>query len=398
MSFLGGVFGSGRNRFGKKVLEQVLGYDAVESARFDAEAYEIAYLLKNGYAAKLNLDTLYRRFDGKIGAGLFEAVDALLLPPDAPAGWEQVAPRLRPVLRKAGYGATKLDGVDGRDLVLARPALPYLSELVVIDLPSTVQFVTRRDLSRWGVDAETVYSIAHANLAELAMNTMDAFEPVNGVRVLEFADDDGESYVGSLPLMAGWLAGAAVRSGTRPLLFLPGHLGMFVVLGATPEILVQLMHLAEERYEAALRPLSTVPYTIDDDGELVPYQVDSDHPAYTAVRHAEIQLAVSAYRAQTERLRAEREDETGIPELLHLRNPDGTETTMTSWPDGTPNLLPRAHYICFVAHDGDVFRVAWDHVTRLVPLDPAPDYDPPRYRVHDHPPAEIMNQLRALSS
>ncbi|APA97321.1 hypothetical protein [Nocardia seriolae] len=396
MSFLGGIFGSGRNRFGKKVLERVLGHDAVESARFDAQAYEIEYTLKNGYAAKLNLDTLYRRFDGKIGGALFEAVDRLLLPPDAPRGWEEVAPKLRPVLRPAGYGA--VERRDGRGRALSRPALPYLSELVVIDLPRTVQFVTEHDLSRWGVDADTVYSIAHANLTDLAMNTLSAFDPPQGVRVLEFADDDGESYVGSLPLMAGWLAGVGVRTATRPLLFLPGHLGMFVVLGATPEILVQLMSLAAERYEAALRPLSTVPYTVDEEGEVVPLRVDAEHPAHPAIRRAEVRLAVGVYRAQAERLRAARDREGAIMELLPLPDPDGGQATMTSWPDRSTLLLPKADYICFGGPGGDMFRVRWDEVARLVDLALADDYDPPRYRVHGHPPADIMTRLRALSS
>ncbi|MTE14080.1 hypothetical protein [Nocardia aurantiaca] len=398
MGFLGGVFGSPRIRFGKKVLEQVRGYEAVETAQFDAEAYEIAYRLRNGYVAKLNLDTLYRRFNGKISAGLFDAVDNLILPPDAPEGWEQVAHRLRPVLRRAGYGAVKVAGLDGRDLVLSRPALPYLSELVVIDLPSTVQFVTEQDLSRWGVDAEHVYSIAHANLTELAMNTMEAFDPPQGVRVLDFADDDGESYVGSLPLVAGWLEGVRARTDTRPLLFLPGHLGMLVVLGATPAVMPQLLALAAERQEAALRPLSAVPYTVDDNGEVIPLEVPEDHPAYSLIRRAQARLAVGAYHAQTEKLRAEEGCEGAIMELLHVRAPDGGEYTMTSWTDGATTLLPVADFICFVTGEGDVFRVAWDDVSGLVPLKLAAEYDPPRYRVHDHPPAEIMTRLRALAS
>ncbi|WP_040863362.1 hypothetical protein [Nocardia niigatensis] len=398
MSFLGGVFGSPRNRFGRKVLEQVRGYEAVETAHFDTEAYEIGYRLKNGYVAKLNLGTLYRRFDGKITAGLFEAVDNLLLPPEAPEGWEQVAPKLRPVLRRAGYGAVTVAGLDGRDLVLTRPALPYLSELVVIDLPSTVQFVTKQDLSRWGVDADQVYGVAHANLTELAMNTMAAFDPPQGVRVLDFADDDGESYVGSLPLVAGWLAGVRARTDTRPLLFLPGHLGMLVVLGATTETLPQLLELAAERLEAAVRPLSAVPYTLDDNGEVVPYEVPADHPAHAAIRRAQAQLAVGAYHAQTEKLRAGEEREGAIMELLHVRAPDGSEYTMTSWTDGVTNLLPAADFICFVTGEGDVFRVAWDVVCGLASLELAAEYDPPRYRVHDHPPAEIMTRLRALAS
>lgn len=397
MSFLGGVFGSPRNRFGKKILEQVRGYDAVEFAQFDAEAFEIAYRLTNGYAAKLNLDTLYRRFDGKISAELFEAVDALLLPPEAPAGWDEVSPKLRPVLRRAGYGAVQVAGVNGRDLVLTRPALPYLSELVVIDLPSTVQFVTRQDLSRWGVDDEQVYAVAHANLTELAMNTLTAFDPGHGVRVLDFADDDGENYVGSLPLVAGWLAGVRARTGSTPLFFLPGHLGMLVVLGSTPEALPQLLALAAERHEAALRPLSAVPYTVDDNGDLMPLRVPEDHPAHAEIRHAQARLAVGAYRSQTEKLRAEAEREGAIMELLHVRAPDGSEYTMTSWTDGTTNLLPAADFICFVTGEGDVFRVAWDDVSGLVPLELADEYDPPRFRVHDHPPAEVMTRLRALA-
>ncbi|MFE3798222.1 hypothetical protein [Nocardia tengchongensis] len=397
MSFLGGVFGSPRNRFGRKILEQVRGYEAVEFAQFDAEGFEIAYRLRNGYAAKLNLDTLYRRFEGKISAEVFDAVDNLLLPPEAPAGWDEVSPKLRPVLRRAGYGSVQVAGRNGRDLVLTRPALPYLSELVVIDMPSTVQFVTRQDLSRWGVDAEQVYAAAHANLTELAMNTMTAFDPPEGVRVLDFADDDGENYVGSLPLVAGWLAGVRARTGTIPLLFLPSHLGMLVGLGATPAAMPQLLALAAERYEAALRPLSAVPYTVDDNGDLMPLSVPEDHAAYGEIQHAQAQLAVGAYRAQTEKLRAEEDREGAIMELLHVRAPDGAEYTMTSWTDGATNLLPAADFICFVTGEGDVFRVAWDDVSALVPLELAAEYDPPRFRVHDHPPVEVMTRLRALA-
>ncbi|MFE3059779.1 hypothetical protein [Nocardia sp. NPDC059239] len=400
MSFLGGVFGSPRNRFGKKVLEQVLGYEAVETAHFDTEAFEIGYRLKNGYVAKMNLGTLYRRFDGKITAGLFQAVDSLILPPEAPQGWEQVAPRLRPVLRRAGYGSgtIRVGELEGRDLVLSRPALPFLIEMVVIDLPSTVQFVTKQELSSWGVDAEQVYAVAHANLTELAMNTLEALEPPQGMRVMDFVDDDGESYVGSLPLVAGWLEGVRARTATRPLLFLPGHLGMLVVLGATPTALPQLLALAAERLEGALRPLSAVPYTVDDNGDVVPFEVAADHPVYGLIRRAQAQLAVAAYHAQTERLRAEAEREGAIMELLHVRAPDGSEYTMTSWTDGVTNLLPAADFICFVTGDGDVFRVAWEDVSGLVALELAAEYDPPRYRVHDHPPAEIMNRLRTLAS
>ncbi|MGW4243839.1 hypothetical protein [Nocardia sp. NPDC004722] len=393
MGFLGGMFGSGRNRFGKKVLAQVLAYDAVEAAHFDPGAYEIAYRLRNGYAAKLDLDTLYRRFGGRISAAVFEAVGGLILPPQAPPDWDRVAPKLRPVLRRAGYGAAR----DGRDPVLARPRLPYLSELVVIDLPTTVQFVTEQDLSRWGVDADEVYTVAHTNLTEPAMNALATFEPDPGVRVFEFADEGGESYVGSLPLVAGWLSGVQARTGTRPLLFLPAHVGMFIALGATPETLVRLQQLAQERHDTAPRPLSTVPYTIDDDGELIPLPVGPDHPAHTAVRHAAITLAVNAYRAQTERLRAHPDQAAVIADLLHLHEPDGTETTMTSWPDGPPTLLPKADHICFTARDAQIFRVAWNDVAGLVPLPPADGYDPPRYRVAAHPPAETMTRLRALA-
>ncbi|WP_433666880.1 hypothetical protein ACQP06_25000 [Nocardia sp. CA-136227] len=397
MSFLGGVFGSPRDRFGKKILEQVRGYEVVEFARFDPEAFEIACRLRNGYAATLKLEMLYRRFGGKVGAELFAVIDSMLLPPAARESWDEVSPKLRPVVRRAGYGAVRVAEADSRDMVLTRPALPYLCELVVIDLPSTVQFVTRQDLSRWGVDEEQVYAVAHANLTELAMSTMTAFDQAEGVRVLDFTDDDGENYVGSLPLVAGWLAGVGARTGTTPLLFLPGHLGMLVVLGATPAAMPQLLALASERHEAALRPLSAVPYTVDDNGDLTPLRVPEDHPAYAEIRHAQAQLVVGAYRSQTENLREEDDREGAIMELLLVSAPDGSEYTMTSWTDGATNLLPAADFICFVTGDGDVFRVAWDDVSGLVPLELADEYDPPRFRVQDHPPAEVMARLRALA-
>ncbi|MFF2557338.1 hypothetical protein ACFVUS_40495 [Nocardia sp. NPDC058058] len=400
MSFLGGVFGSARNRFGEKVLAQVLGYEGIESAEFDAAAFEVRFRFRESGHGKLMLDTLYTRCQGQPDAERERRVDDLVgeyLTESAPDTWDAVAGRLRPVLRGSERSRIDLEGFEGRDVMVWRPALPYLIELVVVDMPATMHFVNRLDLERWGVDAEQVFRAAHVNMAGLAMNTLAAFEPTTNTRVLEFADDDGESYVGSLPLVAGWLAGVATRTGTRPIVLMPGHLGMFVVLDSSDEQLPAFLEMAANKYDEALRPLSPLPYTVDAEGDLVPLQVPQGHPGWSALRSAEARLAAHAYRVQTEYLRADRYREEAVSEVMHVRAPDGTEHTMTPWTDGVPTLLPYAHFVCLVTMTGEVFRVAWEDVAAHVSLTPAPGFDPPRYRVEDHPPAGVMDRLRALS-
>ncbi len=400
MSFLGGVFGSARKRFGEKVLAQVLGYDGIESAEFDADAFEVRFRFREAGYGKLTLDTLFKRCAGQPDAERERRVGDLLRDfrtENEPDTWDSVVGRLRPVLRGSERMHVELEGFEGRDLMLWRPALPCLIEMVVVDRPSTIQFVNTLDLERWGVDADQVFRAAHVNMAGLAMNTLAAFEPPTGTKVLEFADDDGESYVGSLPLIEGWLAGVRTRTGTSPIVLMPGHLGMFVVLGATAEQLPVFLELAREKYDEALRPLSPLPYTVDAEGEVVPFRVPEGSPGWQEIRGAEAGMAAHSYRVQTERLRAERYREEAVSELMHVRAPDGTEHTMTPWTDGVPTLLPRAHFVCLVTMTGEVFRVAWEDVVAHVPLTPAPGFDPPRYRVDDHPSAEVMDRLRALA-
>lgn len=401
MSFLGRIFGSRRERFGQHVLGLVRAYDEVEVAEFDSDSYVIDYRIRGGGQARMALDILYRRFNGLTGFALTRAVADLVEPRFGnrePERWEQVAGRLRPVLRPSGRNHSRFADIDASQLLLARATLPYLVEMVVVDMPTTMRFVTTQDLDNWGVDADHVFTIARSNMAEPAMNTLESLEPPSNTRVVEFADESGDSYIGSLPLVPGWLDGVATRTGSRPLVFLPGHAGMFLVLGATEDMLVPLLDFAEEHWDAALRPLSPVPYTIDGGGELVPLEVPQGHPAWQAIRHAEARLAAGSYGAQTEHLRSAEYREEAVSELLHVRAPDGTEHTVTSWTDDVTTLLPRAHYICFVSNDGDVFQVDWDVVAAHVNLTPAAGYEPPRYRVESHPPAEVMERLRALGS
>lgn len=397
---MGRIFGSPRDRFGRHILARVLAFEGVDAAEYDPDSYEITYRCGSARAT-LGLDILFRRFDGEIGPELEQAVAELLEPIAtglSPDSWEYAEPRLRPVLRQAGLARIGLGDFHGQDVVLGRPAVPYLNEMVVVDMPTTIRFVTVFDLRRWGVDADQVFATAHGNLTELAMNTMAVFEPSERTQVLEYPDDDGDTYVGSLPLIPGWLAGARTRTGAEALVFLSGHLGMFITIGATDELVNSLLAVADQRYDDALRPLSPVPYTVDEDGALVPYRVPRNHPVWPALRHAEAKLAVAVYGPQTEMLRADPEEEAVASALLHVRGPDGIEHTMTPWPAGGPALLPKADFIVLVNDAGETLRLSWEAVAAHVALTPAPGYDPPRYPVPDHPADTVMARLRALAT
>ncbi|QLY33542.1 hypothetical protein H0264_16075 [Nocardia huaxiensis] len=416
MGFLGGVFGSERKQFGRKVLQHVRGHASVWAADYDPADDTVFFELRGGGTGWISVSLLYQRCGGRTGTELCDAVHETIMRA-GPAltttqdgqNWARIAPRLRPMLREVEQSHTPgqdhspslhADGPLPGVHKLARPVLPYLVEMVVIDRLATLEFVTTRHLENWGVDEDTAYAIAHDNMAVLAMNTLAAFEPGDGMRILEFDDDKGETYVGSLPLVPGWLAGVVARTGTRPILFFPQHVGMYLVLGATDDGLRVLMAKIEEHYRAAARPVSPVPYTVDDDGELVPLWLPDTDPAWKPLRHAESVLEARAYTLQARILEDDEElaSRAILSAIKHVRRADGTEFTFTTWVDGgVTHLLPRAHVIVLVDTAGTRFGVTWDDVAAFVEFPAVPGFSPPRYRAEGHPPADIMARLRALA-
>lgn len=376
----------------------------VVSAEFDAAAFELAVVFDDGGTSRLGLITPFRRAANADGDEAVEILTGFLHnmlvtehTREDPSGWAAVAPLLRPVLRPAGDLSGRVEDLRIGDHLLWRPILPQLTERVFIDHPTTMQSVTHSHLTEWGVDAETVFTTARTNMTDLAVEAVSIFDVADGVLFLP--DDEGDLYSGSLPLVPGWLAGLGTKAGAQPIFFVPGAAGLLAGVASSPERVCELVRAAREMYAEAPRPVSPMPYTIDADNRLVPFTVPDGHPAREAIRSAESALTAAVYGGQYDSLAADHDAglfEEFVAEALHVRGPDGIESTVATWTDTVPTLLPRTHAVNLVdLTTHTVVRVPWEALAAEVPLRPVPGLFPPRFRVEHHPDGAVLARMTA---
>ncbi|MFE6920562.1 hypothetical protein ACFVAV_05900 [Nocardia sp. NPDC057663] len=410
MGFLSGVFGQRRSEsgdyatFGEWALAIVRARPDIVSAEFDPTEFAITYATPAGGWGQISLATPYRSVSAApadlagdvLVFGLHRLIDN---GEDVSSGlaWATVAPRLRPVIRQAGELATRVQGLSIAENTVWRPLLPCLMERVVIDNPTSMESVTPQHLANWGVDADTAFETARANMAELGSAIVDVFEAAEGL--LYLADEDGEMYAGALPLAAGWIAALGAKAGALPIVFVPGTVGVFVGFATSPHRVRELVAVARGLFDDAARRVSPVPYTLDEHGRLIPFTVPRHHPAWPAIRSAEATLAAQVYATQHDGLRADLaaellEDHAAT--LMHTRGADGIETTYAPWADTVPTLLPHAHNVTLTnVETGATFGVPWHVLATEVDLVPVPGLFPVRYRVQFHPGAQAMARMAA---
>ena len=138
-----------RENFVAEVLSEMRAQGATD-ARFDEDRFAVAYQ-RDADASQpvwMYLATLFAECEREPetrGDRIRRYVTTLLGTQEPPADWASVLPLLRPVLRGAMFGRSN-DAA--RPAVLRRPAQPYLDELVVVDRPTSMSYVTSamRDL------------------------------------------------------------------------------------------------------------------------------------------------------------------------------------------------------------------------------------------------------------
>jgi hypothetical protein len=151
-----GLFGSrppSRERFAQEVLDAVRATGKVASADYDADDFAIVYqrepdesetgriYLHNTFHETADLSRRQRIDRIRRLVAIF--VDA----PQRDLTWDQAKPKLRTVLRGVSFGAGMFD----RPIrLVSRPALPFLVELVVIDEPTSMAYVTTARLAGLG--------------------------------------------------------------------------------------------------------------------------------------------------------------------------------------------------------------------------------------------------------
>ncbi|BDT93308.1 hypothetical protein IFM12275_32840 [Nocardia sputorum] len=313
----------------------------------------------------------------------------------APApDWPSVRSMLRPVLRPNSFGV----GVEPESRPVARPAFPFVDEMVAIDMPHTRSIVTYASLREWGVSADDVFTVARENLGEIM-----GFTGIEEDGILHFVDD-GNGYCSSWPLLPGRLAG----SGTSSVAFMPDVDTLIVASGVTD--LDPIFEAVEEQYRDAPRPISPQGYLVDDSGAVIPLDRSPAHRHLPAVQRARCGLAVTEYEAQAQILNEIVESdmeftpyaiEPAYVGSVMYGHGDNGPYTITVWGEGVDYLLPEADYVAFCRDDrGELerlFEVPFEAVVALTGIDPVADLAPRRYEIRHWPDTETLARLEAAA-
>jgi hypothetical protein len=315
--------------------------------------------------------------------------------------WPDVRGRLVPVVR----GCSNFLVGDRRLAALSRPFAPFLVEAVVIDSDAGMEYVNESGPGEWGVAVDEVFLEARQNLAACD-DRIEAYEGSFSSPAWYVAIDD--DYESSRILLPGWLASFEGKVAGRPVAIVPNRNTLLVGGSEDLELLRHLLGRAEEAAASSPRYVSTMPYTVDEAGEVVPLQVAPEHPLAEPLRHARLLLAGMEYSLQKQHLDAVHEREgTDIFVATYgaFRDQAGREWSYTSWRQGVDSLLPEAEIIA-LGGDGEgpsqeewLAFVAWNDLQRLAPssLLRLAGCEPARYRTVAWPDAEAVTRLRACA-
>ena len=352
-----------RARMASQVIRR-LRRAGLSDARYDAGTFSVRFTAAgDDVPTVMELDGLVSEWTTgrrKRRARVDRFVAGFLRTPGVPADWATACRLLRPVLR----GATPLPADVATPL--RRPALPYLSEYVVVDRPDTMTYVSSDQLDEWGVSADDVFRAARSNLSGAVLHGM-ASEPT----VVRFVDD-GDAYWTSHLLLDGWLSRLTSQVGGVPVAFAPER-GTLIVAADGSAHLAELFSQVGQVYASSPRAITPMAYVSDEHGRTVPYAAPEGHPMRGCVERAEAVLAVTEYGRQAT---------TVGRDAAALRvvgsEPEGWRTRAL-WPRDEPTLLPRADEVLI----GEAVRL-WAEVEQH--LTPVPDLDPPRWRADGWPP------------
>ena len=352
-----------RARLASQVIRR-LRRAGMTDARYDAGTFSVRFTAAgDDVPTVMELDGLvagHRPGRRERRTRLDRFVAGFLRTPAVPADWATACALLRPVLR----GATPLPA----DIAtpLRRPAMPFLSEYIVVDRPDTMTYVSADQLNEWGVPADDAFQAARSNLSGAVLQGVAA-----EATVVRFVDD-GDAYWTSHLLLDGWLSRLTAQVGGVPVAFAPER-GTLIVAPDRSAHLPELFSQVEQVYASSPRAITPMAYVSDEHGHTVPYVAGEDHPMHGCVERAEAVLAVTEYGRQAAVLG----DEAAEVRVVGSE-PEGWRTRAL-WPRDEPTLLPRADEVL----TGEVVRSWTDVEPHLIRV---PDLDPPRWQAYEWPP------------
>jgi len=261
---------------------------------------------------------------------------------EEPAGeltWDQARERLVPVLRPITEPAQawRVALVDPGAGLVRSSTLPMLHTLVAVESERTRTFVSTSQAGAWGIEPAEIVRQATSNLAKRAT---EGLRPRIEYGLWQLASGDGLE--ASRLLLPGWLAGFADTVKGRPVAIVPAPRVLLVGGDEAVGQIERLVSLGAEGYRGAAQGLSPVPYTVDDDGAVVPWAPEG-HPLAAAAAASQRLLDVMCYAAQRDQLA---DAELGhVPVVKLLRDGDRSWTVCPWGPDERGTLLAEADLV-----------------------------------------------------
>jgi hypothetical protein len=396
---------SERDDFARSLADLLRADPRVATVEVRGDEFALEVTLRDGKTLRLYLDNYFQESSdlppGEREVEVLRRLSAALRPTEAAPTWDAARARVLPVLRPQGFFRLEtVVAAQKTPTVASQPFLPYLDLALVLDEPDRMSYVTVDDLAGWGVDPEHALVQAVENAGRLPPPELD--DETSLYTVLA-----GDTYESSRLAIPGLLASFADRVDGRPVAIIPTRSRCVIAGDADPAVLEALAEMAQQEFESSNRALSPAVYTVDGAGEVVPLQLTADHPACHAVRLGHVKLALTEYGNQKETLDFVHErdgSDVFVASLTGIVRGDGLPITWTMWGEGIDSLLPAADLVRFMFDDNEGtptpgFMVPFARVAALLgaAFAPASGHRPLRYRVTKHPPAPLLERLRAAA-
>lgn len=273
-------------------------------------------------------------------------------------GWEEVQPMLRLVLRPCTANA--IFTPDGQlNVPMGRPAMPHLSILVVVDRPTSMAYVSEKQVEGWETTVDEVFAAAAKNLGAF-QGELELYDRRHGPLFTLPGNDD---YAASRLLVPGWLASFRGKVEGRPLAIIPERSTLFVGGDQNPELVQWLTETAQREFEKANRSISPAVYTVDEAGQVVPYARAGADALAHLVRRGHAILAAREYAEQKAVLdpyHQKQDLDLFVATATLMLRKDGRPFSYCVWPDGIEALLPRTDLVVVMGGEPNT-PSAWSH-------------------------------------
>jgi hypothetical protein len=303
--------------------------------------------------------------------------------PRGAESWDEARGALVPVLRGATYGM-ELWVRDSSVRVLRRPFVPYVDCLAVVDRPTSMSYVSAKDLAGWGVTESDVFEAMNEKFPILGSANVEKYDDANGPLWIVTSND---AYEPSRLLVPGWLASFRGRVQGNPIAIMPERSTLMIGGDGDPSMIERLLDKAEREFVASTRRISPALYTVTSNDHVVPYVGHFSDALAAKARMAQEKLAMYEHEEQKgalDKLYEQRGPDVFVASYQLFQKNDGPLRSLSVWTRGVRSYLPRTERVVLLVlgeKKGDKPKVNVEVPFEAIVgrLTPVPDLHPARF-------------------